>query len=324
MHPLRAHPAPNIASPFLLLFAKVPPQQRRHPLRREVRVTNLDLRPLSLGEVLDRTFSLYRNHFLLFIGITAIPQLLILAVHVAQIIFTGTIGTTRIDPSRTALSGGLAAVGILGGLVGLIIYLVAYLFAQGGTVYAVSELYLGRTTTIADSLRRMRGQAMNLFGVTLLNGLAVLFGLILLVVPGIWLACRLITCVPAALLEDLGARDSLERSYRLTEGSAGRAFVIYLVYFVVAIIASALFSFPFDFMLTLSAARHPDSVRMWLALAQVGDSIANTLVTPILLIATAVFYYDLRVRKEAFDLQLMMNPSGPTAPATGGLPSMLS
>ncbi len=61
------------------------------------------------------------------------------------------------------------------------------------------------------------------------------------------------------------------------------------------------------------------------ALAQVGNTVAETLVTPILLIATAVFYYDLRVRKEAFDLQLMMNPGAVTAaPSPGSLPSMLS
>ena len=288
-------------------------------------MADLDLRPLSLGEILDRTFSLYRSNFLLFIGITAIPQLLVLALHLAQLLVPGYAGTARVSPEQSALSGGIAAVAIVGGVLGLIAYLAAYLYAQGGTVFAVSELYLGRTTTIADSLRRMRGQALNLFGVTLLNGLAIFAGLILLIIPGIWLACRLITCVPAALLEDLGARDSLERSYRLTEGSAGRAFVIYLIYFVLAIIAASLFTFPFDFMLGISAARHPDSLRMWAALVQVGNTIAETLVTPILLIATAVFYYDLRVRKEAFDLQLMMNPgSAPSAPSPGTLPSMLS
>ena len=283
----------------------------------------IDLRPLSLGEILDRTFSLYRNNFLLFFGITAIPQLLILALHLVQLASTGTIGTVRVSPSRTALSGSQAGVATALALLGLLVYLIAYLFAQGGTVFAISELYMGRTTTIADSLRRMRGQAMNLFGVTLLNGLAIGVATLLLIIPGIWLACRLITCVPAALLEDLGARDSLERSYRLTEDSAGRAFVIYLVYFVIAMIAASLFMFPFDFMLGLSAVRHPESIRMWAALAQVGNAVAETLVTPILLIATAVFYYDLRVRKEAFDLQVMMNPSAP-APKTGIVPSMLS
>jgi hypothetical protein len=47
-------------------------------------------------------------------------------------------------------------------------------------------------------------------------------------------------------------------------------------------------------------------------------------VGPFLLIATAVFYYDLRVRKEAFDLQMMMNPEGVAAPARSIVPSMLS
>ena len=39
---------------------------------------NVDLRPMSLGEVLDRTFTTYREHFLLFAGITALPYLLTL------------------------------------------------------------------------------------------------------------------------------------------------------------------------------------------------------------------------------------------------------
>jgi hypothetical protein len=47
-------------------------------------------------------------------------------------------------------------------------------------------------------------------------------------------------------------------------------------------------------------------------------------VGPFLLIATAVFYYDLRVRKEAFDLQLMMHPSGNVPSGSAGAPSMLS
>lgn len=69
---------------------------------------------------------------------------------------------------------------MVGSLIGVVVYVAAYLLSQGGTVYAVSELYLGRTTTIGESLRRMRGQALNLFGVTLLNGLAILVGFVLL------------------------------------------------------------------------------------------------------------------------------------------------
>jgi hypothetical protein len=48
-------------------------------------MTGLDLRPLSLGEILDRTFSLYRQHFLLFLGLAGIPQVFVLAIRLAQI-----------------------------------------------------------------------------------------------------------------------------------------------------------------------------------------------------------------------------------------------
>src|ERR1700722_12618250 len=47
-------------------------------------MTGLELRPLSLGEILDRTFTLYRRYFLLFLGISAIPQLLVLAFQLVQ------------------------------------------------------------------------------------------------------------------------------------------------------------------------------------------------------------------------------------------------
>jgi hypothetical protein len=293
-------------------------------------MADLDLRPLSLGEILDRTFSLYRRNFLLFLGITALPHLLILALNLVRTFpVASPIATRRVvvlGQPQVSASAGFMAAGFVGLLIGVVVYLAVYLLAQGATVYAVSELYLGRTTTIGASLRRMRGHILNLFGVTLLNGLAILGGMIFLIVPGIWLACRLMTCVPAALLEDLGARESLSRSYALTEGNAGRSFVIYLLYLVLLYTALLVFMFPFAFVGGIFA-HDPGAMRMWLGIAQIGNFVAYALVTPILTIATAVFYYDLRVRKEAFDLQLMMNP-GDVIRAAGsgpaGVPTMFS
>lgn len=286
-------------------------------------MANLDLRPLSLGEILDRTFSLYRRHFLLFLGITALPQLLVLAVNLVQSLRMEIPATRTPPPVEQLQSGGLVAFSFVGFFVGLIVYLVAYLFAQGGTVFAVSELYLGHQTSIGASLSRMRGQLGSLFGVILLNGLAVMVATIFLIIPGIYLACRLITCIPAALLEDLGPRASLERSFGLTKDNAGRSFVIFLLYFIMLYAAILLFMFPFLFMAGLSA-KEPGMMRLWLSLSQVGNSVAAILVSPFLTIATAVFYYDLRVRKEAFDLQVMMNPSGTIPSGTAGAPTMLS
>ncbi|MGA8223895.1 MAG: hypothetical protein WB780_19760 [Candidatus Acidiferrales bacterium] len=288
-------------------------------------MADLDLRPLSLGEILDRTFSLYRRNFVLFLGITALPHLLILGMNLAQtlLIKTPAVGTPPVAAKIPNISNGLMGLGLLGALVGIIVYLLVYLLSQGATVYAVSELYLGRSTTIGASLGRMRGQIGNLFGVTMLSGLAMMGGLILLIIPGIYIACRLITAVPAALLEDLGPRAALERSFKLTKDSAGRAFVIYLLYGILMYAAVFLFMGPFLFMVGMSV-KDPAMMQGWVAASQVGSFVGEVLVGPIFTIGAAVFYYDLRVRKEAFDLQIMMNPSGNFSPGTAGVPTTLT
>ena len=285
---------------------------------------SLDLRPLSVGEMLDRTFTLYREHFVLFLGICAIPYVLLLALNLAQVflMFPGKLGG---NAAVAQMSAGMGATAIILGLIGLIVWLVVYLFSQGATVTAVSELYLGRSITIADAFRSVRGEAGNLLGVILLNGLATGFAFILLIIPGIYMMCRLAVCIPAALIEKLSPRASLERSFELTRDNAGRAFLIILLYFALSFAAAALFAMPFQFMMVLSAAKsHPETLRMWMALTAIGSTVAKILVTPVLTIASAILYYDLRVRKEAFDLQMMMNPLGGVAPTPSRVPSMLS
>jgi hypothetical protein len=289
-------------------------------------MSTLDLRPLSIGELLDRTFSLYRRNFLLFVGISALPQLLVLALQLVQVIFLTPKAPVTL-PTASEFQGAssvLAAGGAVGifmlAITALVIYLIAYLFSQGGTVYAVSDLYLGRTTTIGQSLSRMRGELGSLFGVIFLNGLVTGLSFLLLIIPGIYMACRLCVCIPAALLENLGPRASLERSFALTKDNAGRAFLILLTYVVILYAALFLFDIPFGIAIA-SAAHDPAMLRVWTALMQVGNFIATVLVTPVFTIAASIFYFDLRVRKEAFDLQLMMNPqaAGVPAPRATGL-----
>ena len=279
-------------------------------------MNGLDLRPLSLGDILDRTFSLYRRHFLLFVGIAGIPQLLVLAFGLGQTLFSW---------STTDILTGTRNVGI--GVLVLIVYLLvavfAYLFSQGGTMLAISELYLGRTTTITESLRNVSGEIWSLFGLTILSGLAIVGASILLIVPGIYVACRLMVCLPAALIEKRSPSEALSRSFRLTKDFAGRAFVILVLSVVLAYAASLLLTMPAAIAL---AARVGGSgmIRFWTVATQVGSSIGSVLITPIIRIATAVFYYDLRVRKEGFDLQFMMDPdAAQRAPRSSDIPSIL-
>lgn len=284
----------------------------------------LELRPLSLGELLDRTFSLYRRHFLLFAGIAAIPYSFFFVINLASALLPVL--------ARAASSGGVnpagittaAAGGMILGLVGLLVGFIGFLFSIGATVFAVSEIYTGHQTSIRASLNRVRGHAGTIFGVMFLSGLIMMAGFIALVIPGIYLMCRICVATPAALLEDLGPSDSISRSFALTRDFAGRGFMIYLLYFAMVWGVVAVFQFPFMALIAMNA-KQTQLVVVLTILMQVGNFIGSVLVAPVSTIGFALFYYDLRVRKEAFDLQMMMQAIGadPAAPpVTGGVPSM--
>jgi membrane-anchored glycerophosphoryl diester phosphodiesterase (GDPDase) len=156
-----------------------------------------------------------------------------------------------------------------------------------------------------------------------LIGLLLIAGLIAFIVPFFYIMCRLSVAIPAAVLENLGPAEAIRRSFTLTRNFAGRAFMIYLLYFAMALGVIAVFQFPFAMLMVISA-KQPHLVMIWTIVMQLGNFIASSVVSPVSMIGFAVFYYDLRVRKEAFDLQIMMqaigaDPSFP--PVTGGVPS---
>ena len=287
-------------------------------------MTSLDLRPLSLGEVLDRTFSLYRRNFLLFLGITAIPHVITLAFGLLQILVLQhpLVVNRGGGPRPVMVSTFTAPVNLAITLLSIIVAVLVYLLSQGATITAVSELYLGRSTSIGSALRRTWDEIGSLFGVVFLNGLATLAAALLLVIPGIYVACRLLVCVPSAIVEGRGPRESLSRSWNLTKGYAGRAFILLLLYFIISLSIGALVG-ALLLVGALSAMNDPTKLRTWLALNQVVSTALDALVIPILLIGTAIFYFDLRVRKEAFDLQFMMDPTSERIGGAGPLPSIL-
>jgi hypothetical protein len=86
---------------------------------------------------------------------------------------------------------------------------------------------------------------------------------------------------------------------------------------------SSLFTIPFLILVALSA-KDPAMFQPAMALMQVANFVAGVFVGPFVLIATSVYYYDLRVRKEAFDLQLMMHPDGQIPSGETIVPSMFA
>jgi hypothetical protein len=261
---------------------------------------SVTLQPLTLGELLDRTFTLYRRHFAVFAGIVALPQLVILALQLAQ---PGAPPTN--DPAVA-----LAQLGhrLLWFLLMLGIGIVLGAAAQGATVVAVSESYLERPTGIGSAYGAIWRRLGLLCGLGLAYALAVTFGALLFLIPGILIGAAWALLVPVAIIEHTGFGETFGRTAFLTRGYRWRIFAAFVFYIVLVMVVSGLWQFPL-FIAAFSAARAgtPGQVPGWVAvLGPVGSFVTQCLVGPLLTIMMALIYYDLRVRKEGFDLEHMM------------------
>jgi hypothetical protein len=272
-------------------------------------MSEVDLRPMTLGEVLDRTFKLYRSNFWLFAGIIALPFLVLLLIN---------IGISSLAPgvkgagAGTVPSPGLAFSMIGGGLTFGLLYLFLLGAAQAATVFAVSDLFLGRPTGLRECYRRVGAKSIRVIVILMLTGLIVGIGFVLLIIPGIILLCRTAVAVPASMLEESKSIRSIERSMELTKGYSGQVFVIFLMVWVLTWLVAVIFEVPFAFQHTASFST--------LVLQHLSSFISQVLVGPIGTIAFSLMYYNLRVRKEAFDIQHLMaslepsaSPSAPSA-----------
>jgi len=252
-----------------------------------------DLRPLSLGELLDRSFFLYRKNFLLFAGITALPHLVLLAFQL------GDIGMQRWMGVGAGLVWTLATYALTLGVKAA---------SQGATVIAVSHVHLGRPATIAESFAGIKGRIFYLALIMIGYGIGVGIGFLLLIVPGIILGLMWALTIPVAVLEDTGLRDSVNRSAELTKGARGRVFVIYILFAIMLWILYIAWMFPVLLIMGLAVQKHHVvGVPLWTQIAiPVGSFISQCLAGPLMTIGFSLLYYDQRVRKEAFDLQHMM------------------
>jgi hypothetical protein len=280
---------------------------------------SLVLRPLSLGEMLDRTFSVYRDHFQIFVGIFVVPQLATFAVSFGMQVIM-----------HAATTSSAAAMPIVG--ISLLLYmpiyyaaiLATYALGQAATVYAVSQVYLDRPTTIGQAYSFIRGRFWSILAVILLvslaTGIVAVVGLIALIIGAIVIPVLIVLysalAVPVTVLEGRDPIESLRRSFYLVKDDLGRIFVIWVLFFVIQIAASVLISVP-TFVFASMLAQH-GQVPLWFnAVTDLGTFIVGILVSPLLTIALSIAYYDERVRKEAFDMQFMMATIDRSTPAAG-------
>lgn len=193
------------------------------------------LRPLTTGELLDRTFSLYRAHFGLFIGIFALPHLVVLAYQCLGLTFQ----SPKPDFTNVLLTG-------VWGFGAALVSLAVSATSQAATVVAVSQVHLDRPASVMDSFSQVKGHILGVVGLSLLIGLAAGAACLLLIIPGVLLFIMWSLAVPAKVLENLGVGDAMSRSADLTKNDRGRVFVIWIMFIVLGIGMSLLLRWPVE------------------------------------------------------------------------------
>jgi hypothetical protein len=169
-------------------------------------------------------------------------------------------------------------------------------------VRGISEGYLGRDVSVGQAYGFVLPKALSLIGAALLVGLIATLGYILCIVPGVIFSLWYALTAPSIVIENLRAGAGMRRSKQLASGNLGR---IFLVLLVVALI-SWVFGFTFQMIGQYVAAwlLAPSPVAAT-ALQQLLQVIPAILVMPIGAAASVLLYYDLRIRKEGFDLEML-------------------
>src|SRR5882724_6923343 len=231
-------------------------------------MATMQLRPMAMGEILDASFALLRRHAGVFFGVAIVCQGLPTGLSL-YVQFTGG------APQHFWLYVASQLLSFIG-----------YLLVTGASIRVVSQAYLGNEPSLSDALDFAFGKIGRTLAAGFASGILIGLATILLIVPGIIVACGLSVAVQAAVLEPLpGGTDGLGRSWGLTKEFRWRGFGL------IAGLAAAL-------------------VPMLLVPALIGVGLIFLFLYPFTSCVFTLFYYDLRVRKEAFDLELLSQHLG--------------
>jgi hypothetical protein len=167
------------------------------------------------------------------------------------------------------------------------------------------------------------------------GGLFVLAGFLIvigLVTYGFWMAVRLSLAFPACVVEQIGAWAAVKRSFSLTQGTKGRIFLLYLLGAALNWLLSIAITLPLTIVMALlpgsASPQHTETVGLVMLIVAYGAVFAvQALTRPVYGIALTLFYYDQRIRQEAFDIEWMMlqaglvvpQPAQPTEPPTAAI-----
>ena len=256
----------------------------------------------NLGDLLEETFAIYGRHLWRLITLVAVVQVPI------SIVSTGV---------YQALQGGSVAFGGAVALEGF-----GTVFVYGAAVFSVGPQYITGEIKLRECYERAWWKVLSLAALTIVvlliisilvlpptltdQGALATLGSIL-IAPAIAALVYWSMPVQAVIVEGMNAPAALRRSFDLIRGSWWRIFGITLVLGLVALGLAVVLSIPFALMAAMSSGRESG---LGFVSQLVGGAIVESVVQPVLFIAGTLLYYDMRVRKEEYNLATMSTEMG--------------
>ena len=284
-----------------------------------------ELRPLRVGEILDVSIKVYTRHaktlFKLVVMLVAPVQLVGAIVLISTAPNAAALNPfAAFDPANQQLPTEFTEQDvyafIAGNLLVAVLGVVAALLATAACFHAISSAYLGAPVDWRQSLSLATKRLHSLLWLSVITLVAILLGTLACIVPGIWLYVSFAVAVPALLSEDLRGIKALRRSFGLVQSRWWPTAAIVILGFLLAGLVSSMLTSVMTLLLFTDLG---DSLVASATVTSVANTIAGVIATPFQAAIVAILYFDLRVRKEGFDLQLLASRIGIGPPTHAGL-----
>jgi hypothetical protein len=267
------------------------------------------LRPLSIGETLDAGFRMFRQRFGALVLATLVP---LVPLAIVGVLLQGSIDETAfdVDAPLTGSSEQRAGENVLNLSLAL-----AATFAVVFCLRIISAAYLGERVGAGESLRFGIRRLPSVIVAGILIFLMMLPALIvvaaapvlfLILLVNVWLFGRVALTVPAAVAERAGPFRAIGRSWNLTRGNWWRLFGTLVVLFLISLVIQFAIGFVFGIVAAALTIGETAYAALWALTLIAMGAIVDPLVAAILAIA----YFDMRVRNEGFDLELLAQGVG--------------
>jgi len=292
---------------------------------------------MGIADILDETVELYKTSFALLVGIAAfvyVPYAILERYVLAQQVLTVAAKTSSMSGPRMS-----DLMLMLGTLVVACCYLLATApLLTGALTYAISERFLDRRVGILDSFRRVLSAsvffklllvivikavvlaaplALIVFALFFIGlsaagghvGMGIVLVLVALGLAGgltaFLLLLRLALVEVSIVVEGHGIGHALTRTWVMMRGNMIKCFVLYLIAWIVTGVVTWLCTSPTEGVIMAGAATGGHAPQAVLILHTLIGAISSTVLAPVLSIVTILLYYDIRIRKEGFDLELL-------------------